>query len=453
MLSKIKSLARRDTLKNEENLIAKDKEISGIGETVLEYRVGVYRVRVVRHLGELIYIVEPSIPQNLRKIVRDNIPDILPLLRRGSDVLGILSKVLGIQGSEALIAVEILREELRYRSIQPLIDDPYIEDISITGAGHVWVRHAKISDTYPEIDMIRTNIMLSESGVVELQQVIASRCNTYISTSNPIVDVQLPLEDGGHRVHMVAKTISNRPEIVVRKRIERIVKVEELAKQGSIPYAFIKYVESLINKRGSMIIAGPPGSGKTTLLRAILHSMIPGSWKIAIIEDTPEIDPLPGSSWTRYTSFELGRVKVDLFDLAKASLRSSATRLLVVGETRGAEAQVLTQAINTGMGALTTFHAGSPEEAIARLRSQPIGLSNSQVSMFWAIAIMGFQSATPRRILRSVAELIPRGDDPPEINVIYDRMRDGVEIEYDKLVMRSRRLSTLGDGDGSAKMV
>jgi flagellar protein FlaI len=252
---------------------------------------------------------------------------------------------------------------------------------------------------------------------------------------------------------MVAKTISNRPEIVVRKRIERIVKVEELAKQGSIPYAFIKYVESLINKRGSMIIAGPPGSGKTTLLRAILHSMIPGSWKIAIIEDTPEIDPLPGSSWSRYTSFELGRVKVDLFDLAKASLRSSATRLLVVGETRGAEAQVLTQAINTGMGALTTFHAGSPEEAIARLRSQPIGLSNSQVSMFWAIAIMGFQSATPRRILRSVAELIPRGDDPPEINVIYDRMRDGVEIEYDKLVMRSRRLSTLGDGDGSAKMV
>jgi flagellar protein FlaI len=239
---------------------------------------------------------------------------------------------------------------------------------------------------------------------------------------------------------MVARNVSSRPEIIIRRVRKQFQTIEDLLEIGSINRAFVEYVKALIERRGSMIIAGPPGSGKTTLLRSILYNLIPKSWKIAIIEDTAEIDPPHGSSWTRYTSFELGRVKVDLFDLAKASLRSSAQILLVVGEVRGSEAQVLAQAMLAGMGGLTTFHGGTPEEVITRLRSHPIGLSNSQISMFWSIAFMGFQQENPRRVLRRVVELLPRGDDPPEVVDLYDISIDGRDPDPMLLISRSKRL-------------
>jgi len=194
-----------------------------------------------------------------------------------------------------------------------------------------------------------------------MQQVIATKCGTYLSTSNPIVDTQLPLSDGGHRVHMVFPTVSkNRPEIVIRKKLPMPPPIEYYVEAKVLPRALVGLFKLVIHARGSLIIAGPPGSGKTTLLRSILYYLVPKTWKVIVIEDTGEIDPQPGSPWTRYTTFELGAVKVDLFDLAKASLRASGTRLLVVGETRGAEAKVLAQALLVGLGGLTSFHASAP---------------------------------------------------------------------------------------------
>ena len=411
------------------------------GEVLLDYSVGAYRIRIIRDFrGEIIYNVSTTVPEELREKVRTKMRDIIMMMTTATDVNTMLAKVLGIRKQDTVLAYMALKEEMRYRMIQPLIDDPYIEDISITGSGYVWIRHSQITSMYPEIDMIRTNIFLSERDVDELQLVIASRCKTYVSTSNPIVDTQLPAEDGGHRVHMVARNVSSRPEIIIRRVRKQFQTIEDLLEIGSINRAFVEYVKALIERRGSMIIAGPPGSGKTTLLRSILYSLIPKGWKIAIIEDTAEIDPPHGSSWTRYTSFELGRVKVDLFDLAKASLRSSAQILLVVGEVRGSEAQVLAQAMLAGTGGLTTFHGGTPEEVITRLRSHPIGLSNSQISMFWSIAFMGFQQENPRRVLRRVVELLPRGDDPPEVVNLYDISVDGRDPNPMLLISRSKRL-------------
>jgi type IV secretory pathway ATPase VirB11/archaellum biosynthesis ATPase len=169
--------------------------------------------------------------------------------------------------------------------------------------------NCKVSvEKYANVDFIPTNIgFRSLEEVVELQQVIATRCNTFISVANPIVEMQLPPRDGGHRVHLAHYTIStvNKPEITIRKRPSSPPPVAQLIAQGVLPEALAKLLKVTVYSSGSLIVAGPPGVGKTTLLRSILYSFVPLGWKVAIIEDTGEIDTPPGSSWVRYTTLWL----------------------------------------------------------------------------------------------------------------------------------------------------
>jgi len=412
------------------------------GRRLLEYGVGGFRVSVVDVGGELVYVAEPSLDQELYGLLERRLGDVVALLRRGNDLGDVLVAVLGIGRDRVAEAIYALRSLVGYRKLQVLLDDPYVEDISVTGPGYVWVKHAWVEQARPDADFIRTNIALSTlDEVVELQQIVATKCGTYISTSNPVVDTQLPPRDGGHRVHLVAYTISTprRPEIAIRKRMSSPPHMDALVEQGVLPEAVARLFKILVHARGSLIIAGPPGSGKTTLLRSILYSYVPRGWKVAVIEDTGEIDPPPGEPWTRYTTFELGTVKVDLFDLAKASLRASATKLIVVGETRGAEAQVLAQAMLVGLGSLTTFHGSSPEEVIVRFSSPPINLSYSQIGMFHLVAVMGFGDR-PRRQLKRLAELVyDRERDRVEVNAVWDRGRDGLRVGLEDLTPRLRR--------------
>ncbi|MFN3268791.1 MAG: type II/IV secretion system ATPase subunit, partial [Zestosphaera sp.] len=357
----------------------------------------------------------------------------------------VFSSVLDVPREDVPAAAYVFKTLTSYKKLQVLLDDPHVIDISVEGSGPVWVRHKLVEVLNPQADFIQTNILLtSMEEVIELQQTIASRCSTYVSTSNPIVDTQIPLRDGGHRVHLVSHIISvRRPEIVIRKRTSIPPHTDVLVEQEVLPKAVAELLKFLILSRGSLIVAGPPGSGKTTLIKSLLYSYVPTDWKVVIIEDTGEIDPPPGSSWSRYVAFELGSVRIDLFDLAKAALRSSTTKLLVVGETRGSEAQVLTQSLLAGLGGITSFHGGSPEEVITRLRSHPINLSNSQVGMFNFVAVMSFYEK-PKRVLRELAELIyDSSRDEVFVNRVWDRFRDGLEITPQELLTRIKRMSEL----------
>jgi flagellar protein FlaI len=416
------------------------------GNEVLSYNVGCWRVSIVETKPmEFTYIVRPLINEDFFKLVEGRLDDIIALMRRGNDIADVLVATLKIPRDQVPEALFALRSIVGYRQLEVFLQDPYVTDIAVNGAGAVWVKHGYL-ERYPNIDFIPSNIYFKTmENVIELQQIIATKCGTYISVSNPIVDTQLPPRDGGHRVHLVHYIISTvrRPEIVIRKRMSVPPSIAQMAEQGVLPESVAKLLKVVIYSRGSLIIAGPPGSGKTTLLRSILYSFVPLGWKVAIIEDTGEIDPLPSSSWTRYTTFELGNVKVDLFDLAKAALRASATKLIVVGEVRGAEAKVLVQAMLTGLGGLCTWHGGSAQEVMVRFSSPPIELSASQIGMFNFVALMGY-GEKPKRQLKQVVEFIYDHDhDRVLTNVVWDRQQDGMDISFDELVKRVKRWNEL----------
>ena len=420
-------------------------------EIIFKYNVGAVEVSIVRyHDGSYQYRVNDELIGKYTELIREHLEEILLALPEKSvselyDIVNIAQEILRVNDEDkSLVAYAVMRE-LKYKKLQVLIDDPYVEDISIVGTGSIWVRHSLLTSMDPTVDYIRTNIIIEdEDELLFYMNLLAERSGKIISKATPILDFNLPEADGGHRVHAVLPEIAGGSgEIVIRKKKESSkLRLKDLVRNGMLNESIARFINYIIVNRGSILIVGPPGSGKTTLLRAIIYDLIPKSWKIAIIEDTPEIDPPRNSSWVRYVvpiSPWGSRDEIDQMVLAKAALRSSVSRFLVIGETRGSEAKVLVQAMNMGLGGLTTFHGGSAEEAIMRLTSPPINLAPSQVAMFWVIITVNYviNNGIKRAIVSIDEPIYSREDDDIILNNIYSY---GEDISLDELIRRSKRV-------------
>ncbi len=422
-----------------------------MSEVLAEYRVGIAKVTLIKDAeGGYRYVVNNAVMDDIKGELRDNLEMII-LGSEGEDSYSLLKSALKIfrmkrrNVSEAKIAYAF-REETKYRKLQVLIDDPYVEDISIVGPGVVWVRHSFIISKDPSADYIRTNIVIKDNlEFLEYMNLLSERAGKVVSKANPIVDVNLPEEDGGHRLHLVHPDIADgKGEIVIRKKkSSNMIRLNELVRSGTLSNDIVKLIKHVIMRRGSILIVGPPGSGKTTLLRAILYDLIPKEWKVAIIEDTPEIDPLPGSCWVRYVT-PLNTSSTSYLNqmlLTKAALRSSISRFIIIGETRGAEARVLVQAMNMGLGGLTTFHGGSASEAITRLTAPPINLTPQQVAMFNIIITISYVvNGGLKRAVTSIDEPIyDSGEGRLYLNRIYEY---GEEADFRTLMERLRKVKS-----------
>ncbi|PJF34180.1 MAG: hypothetical protein CUN57_00210, partial [Phototrophicales bacterium] len=160
--------------------------------------------------------------------------------------------------------------------------------------------------------------------------------------------------------------------ITIRKFPEKRLTVEDLVKFGSFTSGVAEFFEACVVSRLNIVVSGGTGSGKTTLLN-VLSSFIPEDERIITVEDSAELQlaqrhvvrletapPIPGEE-------EIG--KLEIRDLVKGTLRMRPDRL-VVGECRSGEALDMLQAMNTGHdGSLTTVHANSPRDAVARLET------------------------------------------------------------------------------------
>ncbi|SNQ58885.1 type II/IV secretion system ATPase subunit [Candidatus Methanoperedens nitratireducens] len=236
-------------------------------------------------------------------------------------------------------------------AIEPVIRDPYLEDIHSIGVSGVYVVH-KI------LGMLHTNITFgTQDNLSHWIHTIGERIGRPVSDARPIIDGTLP---DGTRINAIYSTDISRKgsSFTLRKFMEIPASISQLIKWGSIDANLASYLWLLLENQMSIFFSGETASGKTTMLNAALP-FISRKAKMYSVENTAEVSP-PQAAWQQLITREEGpkESQVDTFTLLKVALRSRPN-YIIVGEIRGEEGAVAFQAMQTGHAVLATFHASS----------------------------------------------------------------------------------------------
>jgi pilus assembly protein CpaF len=259
------------------------------------------------------------------------------------------------------LAARIVRDTVGLGPLEDLLADPLVEEVMVNGPGSVYVeRGGKIEAS--------TVSFGSEEELRNAIERILSPLGRRIDELSPMVDARL---DDGSRVNVVIPPLSiDGPVVSIRRFGTRRPGPRELVELGTLSGEQRDLLEAAVAERRSVLISGGTGSGKTTLLNAI-SSFIASGERVVTIEDAAELrlqQPHVVRLESRPPSVE-GRGEVTIRDLLRNALRMRPDRI-VIGEVRGAEALDLLTALNTGHdGALSTVHANSPTDAIARIET------------------------------------------------------------------------------------
>lgn len=248
--------------------------------------------------------------------------------------------------------------------LQELIDNPGITEIMINGVDSVFVEK---DGRLMEWD----NHFESKEKLEDVIQQIVAKCNRVVNEASPIVDARL---DNGSRVNVVMPPIAlNGPILTIRRFPDKPIRMEDLLRVGSVTEETAEFLEKLIIGKYNIIISGGTGSGKTTFLNA-LSQYIPKDERIITIEDSAELQ-IQGIAnlvrlETRNANVEDCK-EVTIRDLIKSSLRMRPDRV-IVGEVRGGEAIDMLQCLNTGHCGVSTGHANSAKDLLARLETMAL---------------------------------------------------------------------------------
>lgn len=271
------------------------------------------------------------------------------------------------------------RDFLGSGHIDPLMNDPFIEDISCNGPGlPIYIYH-RVFESLPTTVRFEDVFELNRF-VLKLAQVSGS----HISVLDPITDATLP---DGSRLNLTYGTEVTRKgsSFTIRKFTEEPVSPIELLDYGSVSTELLAYLWLLLEYGKSILVSGGTATGKTTLLNAILLFIKPED-KIVSVEDTAEIN-IPHDNWIQsVTRSGFGRASsanvsgvsgkvgdIGLYNLVMAALRQRPD-YIIVGEVRGSEAFTMFQAISVGHAVMGTIHAGSMQELINRVESPPMNV-------------------------------------------------------------------------------
>jgi len=265
--------------------------------------------------------------------------------------------------------------------LEPLLRDPYIEDIHCIGHDNVSIVH-KIFQATP------TNIRFESMEELDnYVRALSERIGRPASMARPIVDGTL--EDGS-RINLVyAEDVSVKgPSFSIRKFAEDPISITQLIEWNTISSQEAAYLWLCLEEGMSVFFCGETASGKTTTMGAMLPFVKYDS-KVYTAEDTVEMQ-VPHNVWQRLATRDFGpeESRVDTFALLKAALRSRPN-YIIVGEIRGKEGSVAFQAMQTGHPVLSTFHAASTRKLIQRFTSDPINvpitfIDNLNVAFFQA---------------------------------------------------------------------
>ena len=309
------------------------------------------------------------------------------------------------------VIYHIVRDKISVGILEPFIRDPYIEDISCSGLGNIFIIHKIFGP-------MESNVGFKDHDELNAFLIaLAEKIGKPLSNARPIVDATLP---DGSRINIVYGTdVSLRgSNFTIRKVSKTPLSVTQLINWGTFDARVAAYMWMLLREGMSGFICGETASGKTTSLTALLVFIRPSA-KIVSIEDTAEVI-VPHPNWTRELTRDTGKKEssVTMFDLLKAALRQRPN-YIIVGEIRGAEGNIAFQAMQTGHPVLSTFHAADIDRLIQRLTNNPINVPKTNLDSlnfaWFQSAVYTKQGFLARRMIK-LYELI--GYDPSSDSIL-----------------------------------
>jgi len=256
---------------------------------------------------------------------------------------------------------ELVQEAIGLGPLEYLtvLDD--ITEIMVNGANEVYV---ECKGT-----LYRTDTAFADDNQVlaAIERIVAP-LGRRIDESSPLVDARLA---DGSRVNAIIPPLAlNGPSLTIRKFSKTPFNIDDIIGFNTITKDMAEFLRACVMVRKNIIISGGTGSGKTTLLN-VLSNYLPNRERIVTIEDAAELQ-LHQENIVRLESRPPnieGKGEINIRDLVRNSLRMRPDRI-VIGECRGGEALDMLQAMNTGHdGSLTTIHANTPRDALARLET------------------------------------------------------------------------------------
>jgi pilus assembly protein CpaF len=246
------------------------------------------------------------------------------------------------------------------RPIAHLIQDPAVSEIMVNGSRRVFIERQGLVQEVTDVRVDERNLRVAVKN-------IARALGDDVSEEKPILDSRLP---DGSRVAAVFPPCSlGGTTLTIRKFQTRFFTADELVRIGTLTEDGLATLRTAIDRNENILISGGTSTGKTTLLNALAAFLPPGD-RVVLIEDTAELQ-LDRPNLVRFEARreQAGLPGVTIRELLRATLRHRPDRI-IVGEVRGGEAYDLLQALNTGhSGSLSTIHANSAEQALARFSS------------------------------------------------------------------------------------
>src|SRR6185312_6822824 len=322
---------------------------------------------------------------------------------------------------------EVLDETFGLGPLEMLLKDSTISDILINGPKNIYCeRRGKMEKT--------AVVFRDNAHLMQIIDRIVSRVGRRVDEVCPMVDARL--QDGSRVNAIIPPLALDGAAVSIRRFGSNPLKLEDLLNYKAFTPEMVMLLEGAIKARLNIIISGGTGSGKTTLLNT-LSSFISNHDRIVTIEDAAELQLQQEHVVrleTRPPNIE-GKGAITATDLVKNALRMRPERI-IIGECRGPETLDMLQAMNTGHdGSLTTLHANTPRDAIARLETMvmmsgfdlPIKAMRQQISSAVNILIQANRLQGGIRRVTSITEVTGMEQDTVVMQDIYKYMQEGID--------------------------
>jgi flagellar protein FlaI len=373
--------------------------------------------------GKLLYqVVEPQLTPLERALltkVRDELSDSLPyqgvgepekVLEREYERISRQLKVKDWRTYHKLLYF-LKREILGFGKLDPVFRDQQVEDISCDAPNvPVFLYHRKYYN-------LETNISFEGEELSTYVMRLVERSGKHISLSKPMVDATLP---GGHRLEATFETevSSKGSSLSIRKFMGATFTPVDLINYGTFSPKMLSYLWIAAENRKSIMVIGGTAAGKTSTLNALAF-FIPPDAKIISIEDTREIS-LYQKNWIPMVTREApGILSIDMHELVRQAVRQRP-ECIIVGEVRGKEAMAMFQALSIGHTAYCTMHAGTIQEAILRLESDPMNVPHTMISALDTVCVQTLTYLGRKRVRRNllIAEIVGVSPHTREVKLV-----------------------------------